>query len=290
MKSRPWVLGAIVVGAFGASWALKRSVSGLPPTPPSADVRRIVSLAPSTTETLFALGLGDRVVGVTEFCAHPPKVRDLPRMGGYYDPNYEAIVEARPDLILTLPEHEGVRRRLEQLGLPVLTVDHRNVEGILESFTTIAGRCGVDAGLRDRMEAEVAAVRSGVKDRPPRRVFVSVGRAMNEGSATRITTVGRNGYYDDLVRIAGGVNAYEGEIPFPAMSPEGVVALRPDVIVEVVPDLEERGGDAETLRAAWRGLPGLADVPVRVIAADYAIVPGPRFIHLLRDFARAIHE
>src|SRR5258707_1060445 len=133
MVLRRWILIATVVVAFGGSYALKRRFTGrseLPSGAPSG-AARIVSLAPSITETLFELGLGDRVVGVTRYCTFPPEARTKPQVGGYYDPNFEAVTAARPDLVITLTEHHEVRNELGKLGLAFVTVDHTTVPGIL---------------------------------------------------------------------------------------------------------------------------------------------------------------
>lgn len=293
MKTRRWVLVAIVAAAFGGSYALKRSVSGRPEraSPRAPVASRIVSLAPSLTEVLFALGLGDRVVGVTRFCLFPPEAESKPRIGGYYDPNYEAVVESRPDLIVTLPEHEEIRQQLEKLRLNVLTVNHRTVAGILESITTIGAVCGVPgkaAEVRSDLETRMKKVQTRTAGRPRPRVLVSVGRMAGEGDMTRITACGRGGLYDELIGLAGGVNAFDQEIAFPATSPEGVLAAKPDVIIDLWPDLKERGLDPEGVRRLWSSLPGMT-ARIYVVGESYAVVPGPRVVLLLEDLARAIH-
>src|SRR3954470_481013 len=138
MKLRRWILIATVAAAFAGSYALKRNLTVRPEAArPPGGAARVVSLAPSITEVLFELGLGDRVVGVTRYCVFPPEARAKPQIGGYYDPNYEAISAARPDLAVVLPEHAEIRKELEHLGLKVLTVDHTSVQGILASIQLI---------------------------------------------------------------------------------------------------------------------------------------------------------
>ena len=104
---------------------------------------RIVSLAPSITEDLYTLGLMDRVVGVTRFCDYPPEALDKTKIGGYTDPNYEAIIALKPDLIIMLAEHEEPRKRLGKLGFDIVSVNHKSIEGILESIEAIGDACGV---------------------------------------------------------------------------------------------------------------------------------------------------
>lgn len=290
MKTRRWALAAIVAAAFGGSYALKRTASDRA-SPRAPVASRVVSLAPSSTEVLFALGLGERVVGVTRFCLFPPEARSKPRIGGYYDPSYEAVVQSRPDLVVALPEHEEIRKELRKLGLNVLTVDHTTVGGILESITTIGAACGVPerAGeVRSDLEARMKRVQARTSGLPRPRVLVSVGRMGGEGGMTRITACGRGGFYDELIGLAGGVNAFDRPIAFPATSPEGVLAANPDVIVDLWPDLKERGLDAESVRRLWSSLPGIK-ARISVVGEDYAVIPGPRVVLLLEDLARAIH-
>lgn len=290
MRSRRWILVTVVAAAFGGSYALKRALSETARLP-KAGQARLVSLAPSTTEVLFALGLGDRVVGVTRYCQFPPEARTKPQMGGYYDPNYEAVVKARPDLVVTLPEHEEVRKELKKLGLNALTVDHGSVGRILDSIMTIGAACGASERarrLRSELEERIRRVGVRTSGRPRPRVLVSVGRMAGDDAMTRITACGRGGFYDDLIGLAGGVNAFEREMTFPALSPEGLLAANPDVIIDMWPDLKEKGFDPETVRRQWKKLPGVT-ARVHIVGESYAVVPGPRVVLLLEEMARAIH-
>ncbi len=122
---------------------------------------RIISMAPSITETLFRLGLGDRVVGVTRFCDFPPAARDLPDVGGYFDPSYETITGLEPDLVILLPDHEEMRRHLAAAGIETMVVDHATIEGICKSFRRIAAASDVPArggDLADRVRSRLDAV------------------------------------------------------------------------------------------------------------------------------------
>lgn len=293
MSSRRWILAVTIVTAFGGAFALKNLMARrrADPVPPPAVAGRIISLAPSTTEVVFALGLGDRLVGVTRYCEFPPEARTKPRIGGYYDPNYEVIVQARPDLILTLPEHEEIRKELRKLGLHPIAVNHTTVRGILESVTAIGDACGVPeqaARVRSDLEARMKRVEERTAGRPRRRVLLSVGRMAGDDPMTRITACGRGGFYDDLIGLAGGVNAFDREISFPVVSPEGVLAAKPDVIIDLFPDLKEKGLDPEAVKRQWGALPGLT-ARIHVVGESYAVVPGPRVVLLLEEMARAIH-
>ncbi|HZE98320.1 MAG TPA: helical backbone metal receptor [Planctomycetota bacterium] len=293
MKLRRWILIAIVAAAFAGSDALKRNLAVRPEAPvgPPGGAARIVSLAPSITEVLFELGLGDRVVGVTRYCVFPPEARAKPRIGGYYDPNYEAISAARPDLAVVLPEHAEIRKELEHLGLKTLTVDHTRVPGILASIRLIGDACGVPekaALLHARLDARIRNVGTRTRGRPKPRVLISIGRMAGDVSMNRITVCGRKGFFEELIELAGGVNAFEGGIAFPSLSAEGLLQTNPDVIVDLWPDLKEKNLDAEKVRSQWSSIPGLK-ARIHVIGESYAMIPGPRVVLLLEDLARAFH-
>ena len=266
-----------------------------------AQPARIISLAPSITEVLFKLGLGNRVAGVTRYCDYPPEATEKPVVGGYFDVNYEMLLSLEADLVILLTEHQDALDRLEELGIKTLTVDHSRVTGILESVTTIAGRCGVQEkgeSLRLSLENRISKLRKGISPPPPLspsppRVLVAVGRLMSKNSGGEIFISGRDGFYDDLVALAGGVNAYREEtLKFPAISDEGLIRLDPDVILEMVPDLAGES-DRESLMDLWRSKPGIRAVRegrVYILGEDYVVVPGPRFVDLLEDIAEIIGE
>lgn len=258
--------------------------------------RRIVSLAPSLTETLFALGVGDRVVGVTRYCAYPPEVREVAKVGGHLDPSFEAIVALEPDLVVLIPSGEASAHRLESLGVPVLQIDQHDVRSVLQSISVLAAACGVDAAggrLRTEMErrlAEIAAVVAGAQ-RP--RTVVVVGHDIGGGVVRSVWAAGPDTFYSGVLEIAGGVNAVEGGVVrYPEVSREGLVALDPDVVLDVVAGAEEPGRNVGDILTAWRRLIELRAVRqdrVRILEGDLMVVPGPRLPEMVREIARSLH-
>ncbi len=258
--------------------------------------RRIVSLAPSLTETLFALGLGDRVVGVTRYCAHPADVLGLPKVGGHLDPNFEAIVLLEPDLVVVIPSGHENRLRLESLGIRVLEIDQHDVGAVLESVSAVAEACGVaDRGtaLREELERRLARVKAVVANAPRPRAVVVVGHQIGGGAVRSVWAAGRDTFYDGVVRIAGGVNAVEGGIArYPELSREGLSALDPDVVLDVIAGVEDRDLDLETVRDGWMRLTELRavrDHRISVLEGDHMVVPGPRLPEMVEAVARALH-
>ncbi|MBN2036616.1 MAG: ABC transporter substrate-binding protein [Chitinispirillaceae bacterium] len=255
--------------------------------------QRIVSLAPSATEILFELGLGDRVVGVTRYCRYPPEAETKARVGGYVDPNYEGIVRLRPDLTIMLTVHAEAAERLRHLGLAALTVDHARIEGIIASIMTIGNACGAleqARNLAGGISARMERIRNAATGACPPRVMVSVDRTTDALSSVYIA--GKNTCYDEMIAIAGGVNAYAGAAAYPAVSAEGILQMNPQVIIDLVPCPDGRKEARGKALAQWNKLNGVEAIQngrVYLFEQDYAVIPGPRFIILLEDMARAIH-
>lgn len=289
--TRGGILIGIGLALIGCGEAAPQS-AGAPVEPP----RRIVSLAPSLTETLFALGVGNRVVGVTRYCAHPPEVRELPAVGGHLDPNFESIVTLEPDLVVLIPSGEANRRRLEALGVPVLEVDQHDVPSLLASIEELAGVCGVGArgaALRSKIEGRLDRVSRIVAGSPRPRAVVAVGHDMGGGVLRSVWAAGPDTFYDGVLEIAGGQNAVEsGLVRYPEFSREGLAILDPDVVLDVVAGVEDRRLDTGELLAGWLGLEELRAARlgrVHVLEGDVMVVPGPRLPEMVETVARALH-
>ncbi|MCC6580479.1 MAG: ABC transporter substrate-binding protein [Phycisphaeraceae bacterium] len=263
-------------------------------TGPAQPARRVISLAPSITETLFAVGAGNRVVGVTRYCLYPPQAKTVEQVGGYLDHSMEAMLRLKPDLVIAGEEHHDSLEQLRKLGLPILIVHHRMIGGILESIgligqatDSLAGAEDLAADIRGRMER----VRRKVAGLPRPRVMVCLGRGMG-GGVGEIFIAGKDNFYDEIIELAGGANVFDAAIvKSPAISDEGVLRLNPDVIIDMVPSPEERGTTAAAIAEDWKTLSQVAAVKagrVHVLTGDYVVIPGPRFARTLEDAARVI--
>jgi len=258
--------------------------------------RRIVSLAPSVTETLFALGLGPRVVGVTDWCTWPPEARDLPKIGGHIDPNFEAVVSLEPDLAVLESVNSAAAERLAALDVPYLQVEHRTLAGILDSLDLIGERCDAAdaaAALREGVERRLAAVRARVAGAPRPRALVIVGRSVNDGELTDVYVAGGGTFLGELLDLAGGENAYAGSaVRYPTISAEGLMRIDPEAIIELAPEYADDSEGRESLLAAWRGLDGVAaarDDRIEIFCDDWMLMPGPRCVETLERLAAALH-
>ena len=203
--------------------------------------RRIVSLAPNLTETLFALGLGDRVVGDTDFCDYPPEARSKPHVGGPVNPNLEAIAALHPDLVLAtraINRPETVRW-LEQLRIPVYATDPRTVEQVLTS----TARLGELLGAGDQGKAVVADLRRRLADLAMRLAGLAPAKVFFVVWQDPLVSVGRNTFLADALLRAGARSVIDAPQDWPDINLEEVVRLQPDVF-----DLCERRSRADCPR------------------------------------------
>jgi len=259
--------------------------------------QRIVSTAPSVTEMLYALGLGERVVGVTTFCRYPPEAAAKPKIGDYVRPNLEAIVALKPDLVVM--EATGIRRaeRLPALKLNVLEVDDGTLAGIYESLRKIGAAAGVPeraAALRSNMQAALEDLRRRTRGLAPRRLLFVAGRT--PARLEDLIVVGRGSYLNELIEIAGARNAFaDVGAPYLKVSLEQVLARNPEVIVDMGEMAQTAGASDGQKRAVvtlWERQPALAAVRERrvfAVASDIFMVPGPRVVEAARALARMVH-
>jgi iron complex transport system substrate-binding protein len=258
---------------------------------------RIVSTAPAATEILFALGLGPRVVGVTQFCNYPPEARAKPRVGTFLQPNIEVILRLKPDLVVIQKNPVRLGERLESMGLKTIEVDQPTVEAVFDSIRRIGAAAGAPeraAALERQMRAELEAIRRKVAGRaPPRAVFI-VGR--NPNAIEGLVAVGQGAYLNELMALAGGRNIFgDAGAPYPRIGLEEVLARNPEVVIDMGDMASTQNVTDQQTRAVvalWNRYPSLAAVKNRrvfAVASDIFVVPGPRIVDAAREFARMFH-
>ena len=283
------LLGAFLIVAIWAHHALDDAFRAPAPSPHPA---RIVSLAPSVTETLYALGMGEQVVGVTQFCAYPPDVRNKPKVAGFADVNYEAVLRLRPDLVILPRDKERHKKDLAQLGLPVLSLDTRSLSGLMDAISQIGAATGHEQearAVRAALADSLAAAQARAAGRPRPGVLFSVMHSYQGlGYITEIYAIGKDGFYNELIEAAGGRNIYEGNLAFPRLSREAVMFLKPEVIIDVIPTSE----NLEAIRRDWQSLssvPAIQNNRLYLLTDEADTVPGPRSFQTLSRLSRALH-
>lgn len=296
---RGLLIAIVIVSAFTASIVLRSHLPGDVGPQASAqwtfpDSGRIASLSPGLTETLFALGLGDQVVGVTRFCAYPPEARECTRVGGLLDPNYEALVAVRPDLVLITPFHRDQKGELERLGLHCEVVAQDTVADIRASFArvgTLCGREGAALSLTENMDARFGVVAERIAGRPRPRVLMVTSRNLQRTRIEEVYAVSTGSFLSDLLVLAGGENCVSGAVAeYPALSAEGILQLDPEVILELTE--KDPGPMLDAVLAPWRSLSGLRavrDGRIHILGGPQYTIPGPRTVQTLEAIARFLH-
>jgi iron complex transport system substrate-binding protein len=263
------------------------------PLPAQAAVpKRIVSLAPSLTETLFAVGAGGQVVAVTEYCNFPPAVSRVPRIGGLQDGSVdlERIVALRPDLVVTLAVGQGgTVAALRRLGVRVEVVPAETVDDALRAIRRLGALTGHRAEAA-RLEADLArrirAVREKVAAVPPERRPRVFFQLWDEPlmTATGDTLAGQ------LVEMAGGVNVFADLAGrYPQVSPEAVLARDPQVILAPAHHAGAVNPDRLARRPGWDRIDAVRHGRVFVLDGDLVSRPGPRMAEALERVARSLH-
>ena len=250
--------------------------------------QRIVSLAPSVTEILFALGLGERVVGVTEFSNHPAEAAAKPKVGSFVRLNAERILDLKPDLAVGTVDGNRLDlvRLLEDAGVAVYAVNPQSVDGMIRTVAGLGAACGVpargDALSRD-LRSRLARVTERTRGSNRPRVFLQI-------NTRPIMSVNRNTLHHDVIRLAGGVNlTAHHAVPYPRVSLEEILSQGPDVILI---SSMERGGAFEEARQAWfqwNTIPAVRTGRVHLIDSDLIDRASPRVIQGLEAMADLLH-
>jgi iron complex transport system substrate-binding protein len=263
----------------------------------AAAQQRIVSTAPSITETLFALGLGNRVVGVSTYCHYPAQVQQLPRVGTYLKPNIEVIARLKPDLVIVQRLPNFSREQLQGLSIPVVEVDSGDLRRNLDSILMIGQATGVEAAARAliaNIEERLAILRRAGKGRKSVSVAFIVGRS--PGELQGLVAVGGGSYLSELLEIAGGANVFaDSRQGYVKTSYESLLRRNPDVLIDMG-EMAETTGVTEMARdrvvSLWGTRPALKAVQKRrvyAVASDIFVVPGPRMVEAAEAFASMLH-
>jgi iron complex transport system substrate-binding protein len=250
-----------------------------------SDARRIVSLAPSTTESLFVIGAGDRVVGRSQYCDWPAEAARVPVVGGLA-PDLEMILQLRPDLVVG-PRSASLSKLADQL-------ETRGISAWFPAAESLASIDDVLIGLGDRtahdgqahrvvaaLDARVHAIAQAVVNEPRPRVLLVVG-------AAPVVAAGPASFADELLRLAGAANVVDSGPAWPTLGFERIVELDPDVVIDSSGG-PERVSHVTARASGWSGVRAVRDGHVVVLDDERILRPGPRIAEGLATLTRSLH-
>jgi iron complex transport system substrate-binding protein len=265
--------------------------------PLAAQSQRIVSTAPSITELLYALGLGDRIVAVDRFSRYPPDATRKAQIGDYAAPNLEVIASLKPTLVMIPANPVRLRERMEAMKLKVLELNQDTLPAMFASFRTVGEVTGTQAKAADlaaSVHQKLDAIRAKTAKLKPTRMMFVVGRAPNRLEG--LVVVGRGSHLNELIEMAGGENVFkDASISYAKISLEEVLARNPEVVIDMG-DMGDTVTVTETQKRSiaemWSKLTSVAAVRARrvhVVASDIYMVPGPRIALAAQEFLEILH-
>jgi iron complex transport system substrate-binding protein len=284
----------MVRGAVATFVALATCVALAQPRQP---VVRIVSTLPSATEMLFAIGLGERVVGVSNFCRYPPQVTSLPKIGNVLRPDFERILTLHPDLVVINDRDPELAGRLAAARVPFVAVATTTLADVSLGMARIGAAAGIEPQARAvvrNMEERLQRIRARAVARPRPRALLIVGR--NPDTLTGIVAAGAGSYLDDLVQLAGGDNVVSrvSSLPYPKVSLESILSFDPQVIVDTIdmsgidPNRERRNAEGHKIWQRYQTLSAVRTGRVYAAESDALVIPGPRVVEVAEWLAELI--
>lgn len=293
-RQRSWVAaGFILLGCLGLSAGRASGTNRVLTDQTGRRVsvpehpQRLISLAPSITETLYALGAGDLLVGDTDYCDYPPEARLKPHVGALLNPNLERIVALKPDLVLGSAEanRRETADQLERLGIPLYGLTAHSLDetlGSLEDLGRVLGREEQARVLVGGLRQRIAAVEKSVHGRLRRKVLFVVWYRP-------LITVGPRTFIADVIHRAGGVSITDNpESEWPHLSLEEVLRRNPDVILFPRTESFTQGLEEFARLPGWKGLTAVKEHRLYFIS-DAVTHPSPRLVGSLEEIARILH-
>lgn len=247
---------------------------------------RIVSLAPSHTEILFSLGLGDNVVGVTSFCDYPEEASTKEKIGSFQEINLERIIELEADMVFQYgPGDEDINKSLEEAGIKVISYEPETIDEVVDLINTIGKITGktleAEKITKDMMDRRDAVVRK-TNDVDKVKVFYEIWH-------DPLTAAGPGSFMDELITLAGGENiAKDADSPYPQFDVEKLIERDPEIYL-AADDMEERDPESIKQRPGYESISAIKNDRIYPLEPNIVSRPGPRIVEALELVAKAIH-
>ena len=256
--------------------------------------QRIISMSPSITEILFAIGAKKQIVGVTQFCNYPESAKSISRIGGLLNPSKEQIITLKPDLIIFHYDSQKFSNFAKQLDIHTITVSFNNLKDIFDSIEKIGQATGNLAGARKTvkiMREQIEGYRKTLKTLKPKSTLLILGDSPDP--MRDLYAVGEGSFLDELLVIAGGINIIRNPPTlYPKVSREYIISESPEVILVVGPSTNINEAKFSADKGEWLKLSSVKAVQnqrVHYIGSNFILIPGPRLTSIIEQFAKAIH-
>ncbi len=289
VASRAALLAAVTLLAAPLELALGGDL------PTGSAPQRIITIGPNAAEIICGLSACDRIVAVDKFCVYPPELLDRPRIGGLFDPDLEKIVTLRPDLVVLRGHSQTVTDLCNQLNVPIhldRTEKLADIVTCIKELARIVGLQESGRALAEEFERRLNAIRKRVAGRPRPRVLLTISRRPDR--IANVLTSGKGTFLDEMVEIAGGVNVFgHVDMAYPQVSAESIVAQRPEVIIELLPELKMTKAMKRQMRAQWMQLgsiPAALKGQIWFVTDDNALIPSPRCVEIIDKISRILHS
>jgi len=251
--------------------------------------QRIIITLPSVVEVFFDIGLGERIVAVSSYTKYPPETEHIEKIGGHLDIDREKIISLKPDLIILPVENRQLR---QSISIPVLTVEHNTLTGVLDSYLIIGGLFGADVlataqKKRQELSDRLNKLEAKTQGRKPIRTLICIDRSRGTGRIQNLFVAGADSFLTEVVAKSGGENAAAVlGLAAPQLSVEGIIHLAPDVIIDIQVDGSDRAQSISDWQSLANSVPAVRNNRILVLTDDFASIPGPRTPKLIEKITQ----
>ncbi len=254
--------------------------------------KRIVSVSPNLTQVIYGLDAWENVVGVTIYDEYPPEAKDLPKIGGWVNPNYEAILALKPDLVVLMKDQDAIfGKKIRDLGLKTFTA-HSNdsIKDILQAISDmgeILGKREEAKKLSFYIQTSLDEISELTKNIKKKRALIVVGR--NAGTLEDIYVIGTNNYIDELVTLAGGQNVVKNERTALKISKEAVYHFNPEVIIEINHEKTDKEKEIIDIWGNLTQVDAVKNGQVYILSSKVLLHPSQRIVEGAQVLTEALH-
>lgn len=251
----------------------------------TAPCQRIVSTAPSITETLFDLGLGENVVGITENCHYPDEVKSRAKIGKAFSVSSEAVVALKPDVVFVLSAYGELASKMKAAGLKTVILDQTSVQGFVDSIDVVANTCKIQEKGRDFKAKFEPYLKKSEKEGEKKKILILVGRDYENSTIKDAYAVGDDRFLNEIISLCGATNAYTGNMAYPKIQLEGILSLDPDIVIDIITASDLTPEKLDFIAKSWSNLDinAVKNGKVFIKTEDFWSLPGPRFVKIIEE-------